>query len=130
LGYSQQKPRAYLARLRPHQEAEGATEGVTLEVTDDAIDSIASIAVSINSNIENIGARRLQTVMERILDEVSFSAADRNGDKVTIDAAYVEAISATSPAGWTCPGSFCEGLGTDWSRLRGFSLGGLPFHEA
>ncbi len=68
-----------------------ATEGVTLEVTDDAIDSIASIAVSINSNIENIGARRLQTVMERILDEVSFSAADRNGDTVTIDAAYVEA---------------------------------------
>jgi ATP-dependent HslUV protease ATP-binding subunit HslU len=68
-----------------------ATEGVTLEVTDDAIDSIASIAVSINSNIENIGARRLQTVMERILDEVSFAAPDRNGDKVTIDAAYVEA---------------------------------------
>ena len=68
-----------------------ATEGVTLEVTDDAIDAIASIAVSINSNIENIGARRLQTVMERILDEVSFAAPDRNGDKVTIDAAYVEA---------------------------------------
>ena len=68
-----------------------ATEGVTLEVTDDAIDSIASIAVSINSNIENIGARRLQTVMERILDEVSFAAADRNGDTVTVDAAYVEA---------------------------------------
>jgi ATP-dependent HslUV protease ATP-binding subunit HslU len=68
-----------------------ATEGVTLEVTDDAIDSIASIAVSINSNIENIGARRLQTVMERILDEVSFAAPDRNGDKVVIDAAYVEA---------------------------------------
>lgn len=68
-----------------------ATEGVTLKVTDDAIDSIASIAVSINSSIENIGARRLQTVMERILDEVSFSAADRNGDTVVIDAAYVEA---------------------------------------
>ncbi len=68
-----------------------ATEGVTLEVTDDAIDAIASIAVSINSNIENIGARRLQTVMERILDEVSFSAPDKSGDKVTVDAAYVEA---------------------------------------
>jgi len=68
-----------------------ATEGVTLAVTDDAIDAIASIAVSINSNIENIGARRLQTVMERILDEVSFAAADRNGETVTIDAAYVEA---------------------------------------
>ncbi|HET7717962.1 MAG TPA: ATP-dependent protease ATPase subunit HslU [Bauldia sp.] len=67
-----------------------ATEGVTLEVTEDAIDAIASIAVSINSNIENIGARRLQTVMERVLDEVSFSAPDRSGDKVVVDAAYVE----------------------------------------
>jgi ATP-dependent HslUV protease ATP-binding subunit HslU len=67
-----------------------ATEGVELEVTDDAIDAIASIAVSINSNVENIGARRLQTVMERVLDEVSFTAADRDGDKVVIDAQYVE----------------------------------------
>jgi ATP-dependent HslUV protease ATP-binding subunit HslU len=67
-----------------------ATEGVTLEVTDDAIDAIATIAVTINSNIENIGARRLQTVMERVLDEVSFAAPDRSGDKVTVDAAYVE----------------------------------------
>ena len=68
-----------------------ATEGVSLAVTDDAIDAIASIAVSINANIENIGARRLQTVMERILDEISFAAPDRNGDTVTVDAAYVEA---------------------------------------
>ena len=68
-----------------------ATEGLTLVVTDDAIDAIASIAVSINANIENIGARRLQTVMERILDEVSFAAPDRNGETVTVDAAYVEA---------------------------------------
>ncbi|MCB1497970.1 MAG: ATP-dependent protease ATPase subunit HslU [Bauldia sp.] len=67
-----------------------ATEGVELEVTDDAIDAIAEIAVSINSNVENIGARRLQTVMERILDEVSFTAADRNGEKIVIDADYVE----------------------------------------
>jgi len=67
-----------------------ATEGLTLEVTEDAIDAIASIAVSINANIENIGARRLQTVMERILDEVSFAAPDRNGETVTVDAAYVE----------------------------------------
>ena len=66
------------------------TEGVTLEVTDDAIDAIASIAVSINSSIENIGARRLQTVMERILDDVSFTAADRDGETVVIDAKYVE----------------------------------------
>ena len=67
-----------------------ATEGVTLVVTDDAIDAIASIAVSINANIENIGARRLQTVMERILDEASFAAPDRNGETVTVDADYVE----------------------------------------
>jgi ATP-dependent HslUV protease ATP-binding subunit HslU len=67
-----------------------ATEGLTLEVTADAIDAIASIAVEINAAIENIGARRLQTVMERVLDEVSFAAPDRNGDKVVIDAKYVE----------------------------------------
>ena len=67
-----------------------ATEGVTLEITDDAIDAIASIAVSINSNVENIGARRLQTVMERMLDEVSFAAPDRPGETVVIDAKYVE----------------------------------------
>ena len=67
-----------------------ATEGVVLEVTDDAIDAIASTAVSINANVENIGARRLQTVMERILDEISFAAPDRAGDKVVVDAAYVE----------------------------------------
>ena len=67
-----------------------ATEGLTLEFTADAIDAIAAFAVSINSTVENIGARRLQTVMERVLDEVSFAAADRAGDKVVIDAKYVE----------------------------------------
>ncbi|MHA1157772.1 MAG: ATP-dependent protease ATPase subunit HslU [Alphaproteobacteria bacterium] len=67
-----------------------ATEGLTLEITEDAIDSIAAIAVSINSNVENIGARRLLTVMERILDVISFEAPDRGGEMVTIDADYVE----------------------------------------
>ena len=67
-----------------------ATEGLTLEVTDDAIDAIAEIAVSVNANVENIGARRLQTVMERILDEISFTAADQSGETVVIDAKYVE----------------------------------------
>jgi ATP-dependent HslUV protease ATP-binding subunit HslU len=66
------------------------TEGVTLDFTDDAIDAIADIAVSVNSNVENIGARRLQTVMERVLDEISFTATDRPGDTVKIDGAYVE----------------------------------------
>jgi ATP-dependent HslUV protease ATP-binding subunit HslU len=67
-----------------------ATEEVTLEVTDDAIDAIASIAVAVNGNVENIGARRLQTVMERILDEISYAAPDKPGETVTIDARYVE----------------------------------------
>jgi ATP-dependent HslUV protease ATP-binding subunit HslU len=66
------------------------TEGVILEVTDDAIDAVARIAVEINSSVENIGARRLQTVMERILDDISFTAPDRSGESVTIDADYVE----------------------------------------
>src|SRR6202163_945219 len=66
-----------------------ATEGVTLEFTSDAVDSIADIAVQVNSSVENIGARRLQTVMERVLDEISFAAPDRSGDTVKIDAAYV-----------------------------------------
>jgi ATP-dependent HslUV protease ATP-binding subunit HslU len=54
-----------------------ATEGVTLEFTDDAIDSLAGIAVDLNATVENIGARRLQTVMERVLDEISFDAPTR-----------------------------------------------------
>ena len=66
-----------------------ATEGVTLDFTDDAIDAIADIAVAVNSSVENIGARRLQTVMERVLDEISFTATDRSGETLTIDGAYV-----------------------------------------
>jgi ATP-dependent HslUV protease ATP-binding subunit HslU len=66
-----------------------ATEGLDLVFTDDAIDAIADTAVQVNSTVENIGARRLQTVMERILDEISFDASDRSGHTVTIDAQYV-----------------------------------------
>ena len=66
------------------------TEGVTLEFTEDAIDAIADIAVAVNASVENIGARRLQTVMERVLDEISFAAPDRSGETVKIDAAYVQ----------------------------------------
>ena len=66
-----------------------ATEGVTLEFSEDAIDAVADVAVAVNSSVENIGARRLQTVMERILDDVSFGAPDRSGETVKIDAAYV-----------------------------------------
>ena len=68
-----------------------ATENLTLNFTPDAVDALARIAVQVNSSVENIGARRLQTVMERVLDEVSFTAPDRAGDAVTIDAAFVEA---------------------------------------
>ena len=68
-----------------------ATEGMTLRFTDDAIDALAKVAVEVNSNVENIGARRLQTVLERVLDEISFTASDRSGDAVTIDGAYVRA---------------------------------------
>jgi ATP-dependent HslUV protease ATP-binding subunit HslU len=66
-----------------------ATEGVTLHFTDDAVDAIADVAAAVNGSVENIGARRLQTVMERVLDDISFTAPDRSGDTVTIDAAYV-----------------------------------------
>ena len=66
------------------------TEGVKLEFTPDAIDALADMAVAVNSSVENIGARRLQTVMERVLDEISFAAPDRPGDTVAIDAAYVD----------------------------------------
>jgi ATP-dependent HslUV protease ATP-binding subunit HslU len=68
-----------------------ATEGVTLDFTDDGIDAIARIAAELNQSIENIGARRLQTVMERVLDEVSFTATDRSGQRVVVDRGFVEA---------------------------------------
>jgi ATP-dependent HslUV protease ATP-binding subunit HslU len=67
------------------------TEGLKLAFTDDGIDALADIAVQVNSTVENIGARRLQTVMERVLDEISFDASDRDGQTVTVDAAYVKA---------------------------------------
>jgi ATP-dependent HslUV protease ATP-binding subunit HslU len=66
------------------------TEGFTLDFTDDALDALADVAVHLNSTVENIGARRLQTVMERVLDEVSYDAPDRNGASLTIDAPYVQ----------------------------------------
>ena len=68
-----------------------ATEGVTLDFAEDAIDEIASLAEEINSNVENIGARRLHTVMERLLEEISFTASDQKpGAAVTIDRDYVK----------------------------------------
>ncbi len=66
-----------------------ATEEVELDFTEDALDALADVAVKLNTTIENIGARRLQTVMERVLDEISFNAPDRNGSAVMIDSDYV-----------------------------------------
>ncbi|OSQ45853.1 ATP-dependent protease ATPase subunit HslU [Thalassospira sp. MCCC 1A01428] len=65
------------------------TEAVTLEFSDDAIDEIAHISASVNETVENIGARRLHTVLEKLLDEISFTATDRSGETVKIDAQYV-----------------------------------------
>jgi ATP-dependent HslUV protease ATP-binding subunit HslU len=66
------------------------TEGVELSFTSDAIDALARVAAQVNGAVENIGARRLQTVMERVLDDVSFSAPDRFGERIVVDAAFVE----------------------------------------
>jgi ATP-dependent HslUV protease ATP-binding subunit HslU len=66
-----------------------ATENVTLSFSDDAVDAIAGLAYDINDRVENIGARRLATVIERLLEEISFTASDRSGETVTVDAAYV-----------------------------------------
>lgn len=74
--------------IRQHQ-ALLATEGVTLEFTAEAVEALADAAVTVNGAVENIGARRLQTVLEKVLEDVSFNAADRTGETVTVDADYV-----------------------------------------
>src|SRR5208283_1704664 len=66
------------------------TEGVELEFAPSAVAAIAKIAVEVNTSVENIGARRLQTVMERVLDDISFSASDRSGEKIVVDGDFVE----------------------------------------
>jgi len=77
------------ASLIKQYKALMATEEVTLEVTEDGIDALADIAAEVNATVENIGARRLHTIMERVLDDISFSATDRAGETITIDAAFV-----------------------------------------
>ena len=66
------------------------TENVDLEFSDDGIDAIANIASEVNSTVENIGARRLHTIIERILDDISFTATDRAGEKIIINSQYVK----------------------------------------
>jgi ATP-dependent HslUV protease ATP-binding subunit HslU len=65
------------------------TENVALAFSEDAVDALAGLATDINDRVENIGARRLHTVLEKLLDEISFSATDRGGESITVDAAYV-----------------------------------------
>jgi ATP-dependent HslUV protease ATP-binding subunit HslU len=77
------------ANLVTQYKALLATEDVTLELSDDAVREIARIAAAVNESVENIGARRLQTVMEKLLEDLSFEAEDRRGETVTIDAAHV-----------------------------------------
>ncbi|MFO1032883.1 MAG: ATP-dependent protease ATPase subunit HslU [Hyphomicrobiales bacterium] len=78
------------ASLIKQYKALMATEGVTLDVTEDGVAALARIAADLNASVENIGARRLQTVMERVLDEVSFTATDRGGETVIVDQGFVE----------------------------------------
>jgi ATP-dependent HslUV protease ATP-binding subunit HslU len=78
------------ASLIKQYEALLRTEGVELSFKPEAVNAVARIAAQVNSSVENIGARRLQTVMERVLDEMSFTASDKFGEKIVIDAAYVE----------------------------------------
>ena len=66
------------------------TENVDLEFSEDGIETIANLATEVNSSVENIGARRLHTIIERILDEISFTATDRSGEKIVIDSKYVK----------------------------------------
>jgi ATP-dependent HslUV protease ATP-binding subunit HslU len=66
------------------------TEKINLEFTDDGIETIAELATEVNSSVENIGARRLHTIIEKVLDEISFAATDRGGEKIIIDKKYVQ----------------------------------------
>ena len=74
--------------IRQHQ-ALLATEGVTLTFSDEAVDALADAAQAVNGAVENIGARRLQTILEKVVEEISFTAGDRSGETIAIDAAYV-----------------------------------------
>jgi ATP-dependent HslUV protease ATP-binding subunit HslU len=78
------------ASLTEQYSALIATEGVTVTFTPEGVRAIAKIAAEVNDQVENIGARRLQTVMEKLLEDVSFEAEERRGESIEVDAAYVE----------------------------------------
>jgi ATP-dependent HslUV protease ATP-binding subunit HslU len=83
------------ASLTTQYSALLATEGVTVQFTDEGIAAVARTAAEVNASLENIGARRLSTVMEKLLEDVSFGAEDRQGSTLVIDAAYVDAQLAS-----------------------------------
>ena len=113
--------------IRQHQ-ALLATEGVTLEFSEEAIDALADCAVAVNASVENIGARRLQTVLEKVVEALSFDAADKAGETVRIEAADVrEAAWASWPRTPTCLASSFRAWrpcsGCEDSRAAGSSRG-------
>ena len=75
--------------MKKHQELL-KTENVNLEFTNDGIDKLAKISAEVNSSVENIGARRLHTIIEKVLDDISFNATDKSGETITIDKKYVQ----------------------------------------
>jgi ATP-dependent HslUV protease ATP-binding subunit HslU len=83
------------ASLADQYQALLGTEGVTITFTDDGIAAVARTAAEVNASLENIGARRLSTVMEKLLEDISFNAEDRHGSTLTVDAAYVDAQLAS-----------------------------------
>ena len=93
-----------------------ATEGIELVFTDDSIEALAKVAVDVNSSVENIGARRLQTVLERVLDEISFTASDRSGDRFVVDGPYVRGRWRALPRTPTSADSFSEQSYAGWPR--------------
>ena len=93
---------------------------MTLAFTEDGIDAIADIAVQVNSSVENIGARRLSTVMERVLDKISFDAAESSVRAVTIDAAYVrEHIGDLARQCRSAASSSCDGRRSRTEKIVG-----------
>ena len=101
------------------------TEGVELEFTDDGVDAIADIAVEVNSNVENIGARRLMTVMEKILDEISFDATDHGGEKILIDEKHVR-----DNIGDLAKTPICRNSSSDVHRTAGRFLSRIDLRRA
>ena len=83
------------ASLAEQYKALLATEGVTIDLREDGIRAVAKIAAEVNAQVENIGARRLQTVMEKLLDDISFHAEERQGETLVVDAAYVDSQLAS-----------------------------------